>query len=90
MLEVWNLKGEADNGSFDNSKVQIVLDNVNRVLYNEAKRKLMELYEEFIGELFKECHISDKYARLPIDMMTPLFGANLSYKETTSPGIMMM
>ncbi|CAO1421594.1 unnamed protein product [Diamesa tonsa] len=90
MLEVWNKKGEAQNGSFDNSKVQITLDNVNRILYNEVKRKLVELYEIFIKDIFKNCHIPEKCASLPLEIMTPIFGANLSYKDTNLPGILMM
>ncbi|CAO1421700.1 unnamed protein product [Diamesa serratosioi] len=90
MLDIWNNKGDAPNGSFDNSKIQITLDNVNRILYNDAKRKFLELFEVFIKELFQDCHLEPKCASLPIEMMRPLFGADLPYKETLSPGIMMM
>lgn len=90
MLEVWHKKEDAQNGSFDNSKVQITLDNVNRILYDGVKRKLTVLYEVFIKDIFKNCHIPEKCASLPIELMTPLFGDKLSYKDTNSPGVVMM
>ena len=90
MMEVWHKKGDAQNGSFDNSKVQVTLDNVNRILYTEVKRTLINLYEVFLKDIFKNCHIPEKCASLPIEIMTPIFGANISYKNTNSPGVLMM
>lgn len=90
MLEIWDKKGDAQNGSFDNSKVQITLDNVNRVLYNDVKKNLIDLYEVFIVNLLKDCHVSEKCASQPIEFMRPIFGADLSFKDTTLSGIIMM
>lgn len=80
----------ADEGSFENSEVQIYMDKSDQQLTFFLEKRLHETYKEFAEQLMTDCEFPIKLSNVPIDFMTPIYGSfDGVYTDYMAPGIVM-
>lgn len=81
---------QAEPGSFENSEIQIRLDNSNQQVSFFLERKLRELYGDFAQNLMADCDLPRKLGSIPVRFETPVFGSfDAEFKQYAAPGVVM-
>ena len=71
-----SMKSKILNESYDNSDIQIYLDQSDLQLSMFLKSKIFETYKEFSEKLFSDCGLPKKLGNVPVAFQQPIYGHN--------------
>lgn len=81
---------DANDGSFENSEIQIRLDMSDQTIGYFMERRLLETYLNFAKSLMSDCHYPENLAQIPIKFEEPIFGhKDEEYTTFVAPGVIM-
>ena len=80
----------ANNGSFENSEIQIYMDKSDQQLTFFLEKKLRQTYQEFAQQLMADCEFPIKLGNIPIDFEMPVYGTfDDEFTSYIAPGVVM-
>lgn len=90
ITQIRNEGKNADEGSFQNSEIQIHLDKSDQQLTFFLESKLHQTYKEFSEKLMIDCEFPVKMGNIPMDFMEPIYGSfDDEYTSYIAPGVVM-
>lgn len=81
---------QADEGSIENSRINIRLDMSNQQVAYFLERKLRETFGDFAKNVMNDCEFPEKLGSIPVRFENPVFGTfDAEFREYAAPGVVM-
>uniref|UniRef100_A0A336MVA4 CSON005274 protein n=1 Tax=Culicoides sonorensis TaxID=179676 RepID=A0A336MVA4_CULSO len=85
-----NDQGYSDDWTIENSDINTRWDGTCLPLFNMLKKKLLDSYFEFTGELSAECGTSPRIDSVPIKFHDPVYGTKKhNFRDFPAPGFIL-
>ncbi|XP_076175367.1 ABC transporter G family member 23 [Ptiloglossa arizonensis] len=81
---------DADDWSIAYANMEIVMDMSNQQISQLLQRSLYKSYEEFAQDVTVTCNYSKKYANIPLNFHTPIYGPEEpNFTDFVAPGVIL-
>lgn len=81
----------SDDGSADNSRIQIYMDQSDLQLTFFLQSKFYQIYKNFTQHMMSECNLPIKLGNVPVNFETPIYGSyDTDFKHSMAPPMIMV
>lgn len=81
----------SDDGSADNSKIQIYMDQSDLQLTFFLQSKFYQIYKNFTQHMMNDCKLPIKLGNIPVSFETPIYGSyDTDFKHSMAPPMIMV
>lgn len=89
--EVQESGRSADDGSAENSRIQIRMDQSDLQLTFFMQAEFYKIYKNFAENMMKECKFPVKLANVPVSFQEPIYGSfSTDFKHSMAPPMIMV